>query len=234
MYNPAQMRKLRILLAEVIGLGLLIGWLMWKYPELVDDIIPWVALLVVWHFTWEFVLDTRAVRRVAISVQRQLAPMLAWILVFFIGGTISCLYWAGINKSLSRLASVGAQRAEGKKSRIQQQSPARKIAPEDEAGLGPESGMTDSISTMVSPATPKGGAMIGDFQTSGRGEYEVDTFHVAPEELSFTPPGTVLQRDKLPAKVLVSEHNLTILRFTDNGFVVDDNGWRNLRIRVAH
>ena len=61
------MRKFRVLLFEVIGLGLLIAWLLWKYPELVDSIIPWVALAVCWHITWEFVLDTKPVRRVAES-----------------------------------------------------------------------------------------------------------------------------------------------------------------------
>jgi len=45
------MRKFRILAVEVVCLGLLLGWLMWKYPELVDHIIPWVALAVVWHLT---------------------------------------------------------------------------------------------------------------------------------------------------------------------------------------
>ena len=105
------MRKLRILLAEVIGLGVLIGWLMWKYPELVDDIIPWVALLVLWHFTWEFVLDRKIVRHAASATGRKLPRLLAWVLVFVIGECISILYWKGINKSLVRLAAIAAQRA---------------------------------------------------------------------------------------------------------------------------
>ena len=105
------MRKLRILLAEVIGLGLLIGWLMWKYPELVDDIIPWVALLIAWHFTWEFVLDTRPVRGATIALGKRVNRMLIWPLVFLIGGGVSLLYWVGISKSLNRLASIAKQKA---------------------------------------------------------------------------------------------------------------------------
>ncbi len=103
-------RKLRILLAEVVGLGLLIGWLMWKYPELVDDIVPWIALLVLWHFTWELLLDTKFVRRWAVGLHKAVRPMIAWSLVFLAGGVISLLYWWGINKSMMRLATIAAAR----------------------------------------------------------------------------------------------------------------------------
>jgi len=210
---------------------------MWKYPELVDDIIPWVALLVAWHFTWEFVLDNKWARRGAVAIGKDVNRLLIWPLVFIVGGGVSVLYWIGINKSLTRLSAIAAQRhaaltnptSHGEKAL----DTAPKTAPEDEPGPGPASGSTDSLSTVLTPATPKGGAMVGDFPTSGRGEYEVDILHPAAEELSFTPPGTVLRRDKLPAKILVNGHNLTILRFTDTGFVINDNGWRDLRIQVA-
>jgi hypothetical protein len=110
------MRKLRILLGEVIGLGLLLAWLMWKYPEFVDDIIPWVALVVAWHFTWELILDTRWCRGAAVAFGKKVNRVLIWFVVFLIGGTISLVYWAGINKSLGRLASLAAQRAAKAKS----------------------------------------------------------------------------------------------------------------------
>ncbi len=104
------MRKFRILFAEVIGLGVLIGWLMWKYPDLVDDIIPWVALLVAWHLTWEFVLDTGVVRRGAAAFRKRVNRVWIWVLVFLIGGGVSVIYWIGIQKALTRLASLAAQR----------------------------------------------------------------------------------------------------------------------------
>jgi hypothetical protein len=110
------MRKFRILAGEVIGLGILIGWLLWKYPELIDGIIPWVALLVAWHITWECVLDTRGVRHLALAMGRRVNPVFSWLLVFLLGGAISVLYWVGINKSLVRLAAVAAQRASQKNS----------------------------------------------------------------------------------------------------------------------
>jgi hypothetical protein len=105
------MRKLRIVLAEVIGLGILIGWLMWKYPELVDDIVPWVALAVLWHFTWELILDTKAIKRWSVALHKAVRPMIAWSLVFLLGGVVSLLYWWGINKSMTRLATMAAARA---------------------------------------------------------------------------------------------------------------------------
>jgi hypothetical protein len=86
------MRKLRILLAEVVGLGILLGWLMWKYPELIDPIIPWVALGIAWHVTWEFVLDTKLCRSGAVALGKRVNRMWIWILVFLIGGGISLLY----------------------------------------------------------------------------------------------------------------------------------------------
>ena len=98
-YNPKQMRKLRILVFEVIGLGVLIGWLMWKYPELVDDIIPWVALLVAWHFTWEFVLDTKWARRSAGVIGKKVNHLIIWPLVFLVG--VEFLSFIG-SESISR------------------------------------------------------------------------------------------------------------------------------------
>ena len=94
------MRKFRILLFEVIGFAMLVGWLMWKYPELVDDIIPWVALLIAWHVTWEYILDTETVRRYGVLLGKRPRPMIAWPLVFILGGLISLAYWQGINKAL--------------------------------------------------------------------------------------------------------------------------------------
>lgn len=100
------MRRFRILLAEVIGLGLLLGWLIWKYPELVDDIIPWVALVICWHVTWEYVLDTNFIRTQAIVLGRRVSPLVAWPVVVLVGATVSLVYWWGINKGLAQLAVV--------------------------------------------------------------------------------------------------------------------------------
>ena len=68
MDNPSPaMRKLRILVFEDIGFGLLIGWLMWKYPELIDDVIPWVSVGIAWLLTRDYALDMETFRRWALS-----------------------------------------------------------------------------------------------------------------------------------------------------------------------
>src|SRR6266567_1494337 len=111
------LRKLRILFIEVGGFGLLIAWLMWKYPELIDDVIPWVALVIVWHVTWEYILDTPTFRRWAFALGKKTKPMIAWSLVFLLGGSVSLLYWKGIDKSLRRLSSIAEARAIAKRSK---------------------------------------------------------------------------------------------------------------------
>jgi len=78
---------------------------MWKYPELVDPIVPWVALAVAWHITWD-VLDARSVRHGAVALAKRGNRMAIWILVFAVGGAVSLLYWYGIHKSLRRLAQA--------------------------------------------------------------------------------------------------------------------------------
>ena len=83
---------------------------MWKYPELIDGIIPWVAFAFLLHFTWEFILDTRYVKHRAAALQKAVRPVIAWLLVFIIGGAIGVLYWWTINRSISRLARIAAAR----------------------------------------------------------------------------------------------------------------------------
>lgn len=101
-------RKFRILLVEVICLGVLIGWFMWKYPELIDPIIPWAALLVMWHLTWEFCLDTAWLRNFA-SKMKGKHPQMIWIGAFFVGGLISIVYLTGIKSGLNDLAEASAR-----------------------------------------------------------------------------------------------------------------------------
>jgi hypothetical protein len=103
---------------------------------------------------------------------------------------------------------------------------------EDQAGLGPVAGMSDSVSTVTTPATPRGGAMTGHFVTSGRGEYEIDILGVPPKTLLFTPPGTVVDRNELPMSFVINGHRIAIRKFTARGFVIFDNGWRDIPIEV--
>lgn len=106
-------------------------------------------------------------------------------------------------------------------------------APSEQPGPGPIAGFSDGVSVVVTPANPKGGAITGSFTTTGRGEYEVDILQAPPEELLFKPPGTIVNRPGLPADLVVDGHKLTIRKFTDKGFVIFDNGWRNISITVS-
>jgi hypothetical protein len=105
------MRKLRTVLFEGIALGLIIAWLVWKYPELVDDIVPWLVLGFLWHLTWDFILDTKLGHRLGVTLGRKVNKMVAWPLVFLIGGSVSVLYWRGVNTTLVRLAAIASERA---------------------------------------------------------------------------------------------------------------------------
>jgi hypothetical protein len=142
-------RKLRILLFEVVCLGLLIAWFMWKYPELIDGVIPWIALLVAWHLTWEYILSTERLRRVATACRRKIRPLLAWPLAFLLGGGVSLLYWKGINSGIRDLAEIAADRTAEKRGvtvapipPIQESKPEAKS--EAPPGTAPNDGRTNT------------------------------------------------------------------------------------------
>jgi hypothetical protein len=100
--SPQLFRKFRILLVEVVLLGLLVAWLMWKFPEVIDYIIPLVALLVAWHLTWEFILSTKWIRS-KIRAKKERYPRMIWIYAFLLGGMISMFYLKGIKSGITLL-----------------------------------------------------------------------------------------------------------------------------------
>src|SRR5258708_39104606 len=101
------MRKIRIFLFELIGVGILLGWLVWKYPELVESIIPWIALAVMWHATWEFVLEPS---KEGIQRLTKGAPVeVKWIFSIFLFVAASLCYHQGINNALRALADYRAR-----------------------------------------------------------------------------------------------------------------------------
>jgi hypothetical protein len=120
------MQKLRIFVVEIILTAILVGWLMWRYPELIDGFIPIICLTIAWHITWEYVLQTKPVRAWAVGIGRKIKPMISWPLVFCVGGLISLGYWRGINVSLQRLARAAAQL---KKEQSKEQKPESVTSP---------------------------------------------------------------------------------------------------------
>ena len=131
------MRKFRILIGEVIGLSILMGWLLWKYPELVDRVIPWIALVVAWHLTWEFVLDTECVRS-RIAVAKGKYPHMVWAFAFLAGGLISVAYLAAIKAGMTELAAAHSKIV-GSEQKTQEPH-------SEQASVGPERGGEDGRS----------------------------------------------------------------------------------------
>jgi hypothetical protein len=100
------MRKLRIFAIEIIVVGLLLGWLLWKYPEFVDSIVPWLALAVAWHATWEFVIDP--LRGFLVGSRLRVRPVGRVVLILIAVG-LTIVYWFGIKKGLKSLANYHAK-----------------------------------------------------------------------------------------------------------------------------
>jgi hypothetical protein len=95
------MRKLRIFLAEIVAVPIILGWLFFRYPETFDTTVPWIALGVLWHLTWELVLDPLKIR--AANVLKR-AGRMTWIYAFLAGGLISLLYLYAIKSTVATLA----------------------------------------------------------------------------------------------------------------------------------
>jgi Leucine-rich repeat (LRR) protein len=93
---------------EIIAAALVVGWLIGKYPELIESVIPVLALMIFWHLTWEYGLKPAAVKANAARILGGVGRM-AWILVFVAGGLVSVLYWYGIKAGLSELAALHAE-----------------------------------------------------------------------------------------------------------------------------
>ncbi len=225
------MRKFRVFVVELVLVPLFLGWLIWKYPEKVDAVIPWILLLILWHLTWEFVLESDRAKVLAGLALRRCGRM-AWVYAFVVGGLVSMVYFYSVKSSLAALAHNHPAGTASTPSEAHE-TPITGIEKESAPGPGAAIGVSDSVSVLVTPNTPKGGAMTGSFTTSGRGEYEVDILGVPPEELLFKPPNVVVERGKLPVDLVISGHKISVRRFTKKGFVVFDNGWRDISIGVS-
>jgi hypothetical protein len=95
-------RKLRVFVCELLGVGVLMGWLFWKYPELVDRYIPWVALLVGWHATWEFIYEPCKVWLGRLTTEMPREVKWIYIAIVVIGLSILYLHW--IKEGLTALS----------------------------------------------------------------------------------------------------------------------------------
>jgi hypothetical protein len=80
---------------------------------------------------------------------------------------------------------------------------------------------TDGISALLIPAR-RGLPKQLSFTTSGAGSQEF-SFDERPRKVLFESPTTVVEGNDLPKEIEISGKLATILRFTQNGFVIDDH-----------
>src|ERR1051325_5093024 len=102
------MRKLRIFVVELVLVGILVAWIFETFPAAVDRFIPWIGMAILWHLTYEIVLDLEWVRTRAKIAYRKMGSM-TWIIAFCAGGLISVGYFYSIKTGLTALASAKRQ-----------------------------------------------------------------------------------------------------------------------------
>jgi|GEM_PF-5603278 hypothetical protein len=98
------MRKVRIFVVELVFVALFVGWIVFKYPESIDTVIPWVLLIILWHITWEVCRDSEIIKTKAGVAKRKWGHMWwTWTIVFVVGGVLSTGYWYLIKAGLGAL-----------------------------------------------------------------------------------------------------------------------------------
>jgi hypothetical protein len=95
------MKRLRLFLVEIVFVPILLAWLFLKYPEAFDTSVPWITLLILWHLTWEFVIDP--LKGTIADVLAELGRM-GWVLAVLIILTLSVLYVLCIKGAMIELA----------------------------------------------------------------------------------------------------------------------------------
>ena len=114
--------------------------------------------------------------------------------------------------------------------------PARPPITTTQEGPGPSDAthLSATVAIVVTPANSNTGAKTLEFTTTGKGQYELSELGVAAQRLVFEPPGATVSRENTPQELKIDEHRtVTILRFTDAGFVIDDHRWPEIKFRVS-
>lgn len=92
---------------DIVAPGIVIGWVVWRYPELLDRVIPWLCFGILWHLTIE-IGDVRVCKDKSRSAyQRWGKRPMSWLIAFGIGGCISLVYWYSVSYGLAELAARG-------------------------------------------------------------------------------------------------------------------------------
>ena len=92
-------------------------------------------------------------------------------------------------------------------------------------------GATDNATVVVHRASPQSGAHTAIVTTTGNGEQEIN-LGAAPTRLMFTPPGLVVEKRELPKNLDVSGQTITVIRYTNSGFIIDDHKHSDIHVTV--
>lgn len=97
-------------------------------------------------------------------------------------------------------------------------------SPQPSAPTSPaeKTGIRDNATVVVHRASPQSGAHEAVVATTGNGEQEIN-LGAAPTRLMFTPPGLVVDKRELPKSFEVSGQMLTVVRYTNSDFVINDH-----------
>src|SRR5271157_4429242 len=99
-------KKPYIFIIELIVVALVVGWMLYSFPDIVGRYIPFLVLVVVWHLSWEIVKHDSVKALLLSSPVARWNRMFVYGLIFIAGGLLSILYWWGITKGLSELATA--------------------------------------------------------------------------------------------------------------------------------
>jgi hypothetical protein len=94
-----------------------------------------------------------------------------------------------------------------------------------------KTGVRDSVSVVVHRSSSQSGANSAMVATTGNGEQEIN-LGAAPTRLMFTPPGLAVDKRELPKDIKVSGQTLTVARYTNSGFVIDDHKHSDVHFTV--
>jgi hypothetical protein len=94
-----------------------------------------------------------------------------------------------------------------------------------------KTGIRDNATVVVHRASPQSGAHTAIVATTGNGEQEIN-LGAAPTRLMFTPPGLVVEKRELPKNLDVSGQTITVIRYTNSGFVIDDHKHSDIHVTV--
>jgi hypothetical protein len=103
-------RKLRIFFVELILVGIFVAWFFGKAPDLIDKVIPWIVVAILWHLTFEVVLERDGIKSGLVSTKTRFGHM-AWIAAFLVGGCLSLIYLATAKGIVSEITKRSAPAA---------------------------------------------------------------------------------------------------------------------------